>query len=943
MFELPTGTVTFLFTDVVGSTRLWEETPEAMRSALVRHDELIEACVAAHDGVVVRPRGEGDSRFAVFARASDAVAAAAACQEALYRETWSTPRPLRVRLALHTGEADVRAGDYYGSAVNRCARLRSIGHGGQALLSLATVELVRDALPANLTLRDLGQHRLKDLIRPEQVYQLQISGLPDDFPPLLSIDQRRHNLPVQQTPLIGRDGEIASVVALLRRSAVRLLTLSGPGGVGKTRLALQVAAELLDDFADGVYFVELAPLTDPELVVSTIAQTLGVRESADRSLLAALKDYSRDKQLLLVLDNFEQVLPAASDITALLATSPHLKVLATSRTVLRVYGEHDYPVPPLSLPVLPPGRSAAAASGGPPAAPFDVGSLSQYESVALFIQRALAVKPDFQMTNANAPAVAEICVRLDGLPLAIELAAARVRVLSPEAILGRLESALGPSSLRLLTGGARDLPARQQTLRSAIDWSFHLLTPEEQRLFRRLAVFAGGFTVTSAEAVANFDDGLDLDPLDGLIALVEKSLVRQPAAADIDPRFDMLQTLREYGLEQLTASGEAAAVRQAHARFFLALLEEAEPELRGPEQSVWLRRLEVEHDNLREVLTWAHAAREWGLALRLAGAMVRLWFLHGHLREGQHWLTTLLPLGNDLPGLDRAKALHGLGMLTYELGDYAQAKPPLTESLALRRALGDRPGTVASLNNLANVAIYEADYGLAAQYYEEALTICQASGDQWGTALILGNIAWVAMARRDYARAAAVSAESLALRRQLRDQWGVGKALTNLAWAALYQDHYQEAQAPATESLAIFESLGDLDNVGDALDILGRVAVGLGDAAQARAYFVRAAAINQELGDRTALALLVFGFASLAVVEGQFEQAARLFATGDTLSSHLGPFQRVYFDRYRAATRAHLDAATYDAADATGRTWTLEQAIATAIQQPAVQQPAVRE
>jgi predicted ATPase/class 3 adenylate cyclase len=572
MPELPSGTVTFLLTDIEGSTRLWELYPESMRPALVRHDALISETVHRQGGTVIRSRGEGDSLFAVFARATDAVAAAGAAQQQLQAEKWSTPTPLRVRMALHTGEADLRGGDYYGSAVNRCARLRAAAHGGQVLLSGATQALVQDQLPEGISLHDLGEHRLKDLVRPERIYQLRHPDLPADFPPLKTLDTRPNNLPVQPTPLLGREGELETARGLLRQDDVRLLTLTGPGGTGKTRLGLQAAADLADEFEDGVFFIALASVSDPELVGSAIAQALGVRETGEPSFSQSLKRALREKQLLLLLDNFEQVLPAGRLVSELLASCPRLKLLVTSRAALHLRGEREFPVPPLALPD--PRRLPA------------VETLLQYAAVGLFIQQALAVKPDFAVTNENAPAVAEICHRLDGLPLAIELAAARVKLLSPQRMLSRLES-----RLNLLTGGARDLPARQQTLRGAITWSYDLLEAEEKSLFQRLAVFVGGCTLEDAEAVCSSNGDLELDVLGGTGSLVDKSLLRHEERGEDEARLTMLETIREYALERLEESGERDELRRRHAHHFLELAEAAAPRIQSADQGAWLRRL----------------------------------------------------------------------------------------------------------------------------------------------------------------------------------------------------------------------------------------------------------------------------------------------------------------------------------------------------------------
>jgi class 3 adenylate cyclase len=484
--ELPTGTITFLMTDVEGSTKLADNHPAAMQEALARHDALAGEIVGGHGGTVVKSRGEGDSLFCVFALASDAVGAALALQQAYQAEPWPAPvAPLRVRMGLHTGDATLRDGDYFGGTVNRCARLRAVGHGGQVLLSQTTYELVRDALPGGAGVKDLGTHGLRDLNRAEQIYQLLHPLLPADFPPLRSQENLPNNLPIQTTSFVGREREIAEVKALLGRT--RLLTLTGSGGAGKTRLSLQVAADLLDQYADGVWLAELAPLTDPNLVPQTVAQVLGVREEPGRTITQTLVDYLRPKKLLLLLDNCEHLLTACAQLAdTLLRACPDLRILASSREGLNIAGETTYRIPSLSLPPVGAGQSV----------PSTPESLSQYEAVRLFIERAQSAQPSFTVTNQNAPAVAQLCYRLDGIPLAIELAAARVRALPVEQIAARLDD-----RFRLLTGGSRTALPRQQTLRALIDWSYDLLSPEEQTLLRRLSVFAGGWTLEAAEAV----------------------------------------------------------------------------------------------------------------------------------------------------------------------------------------------------------------------------------------------------------------------------------------------------------------------------------------------------------------------------------------------------------------------------------------------------------
>src|SRR5437588_3232966 len=546
LHDLPTGTVTLLFTDMEGSTRLLQQLGDRYASVLAECRQVLRSVFQEWNGHEVDT--QGDAFFVVFARATDAVLAAADAQRALANHLWPKDAAVRVRMGMHTGEPSRTAEGYVGIDVHRAARIMGAAHGGQVLLSSTTCNLVEQDLPDEVSLRDLGEHRLKDLGRPRRLFQLVISDLPADFPRVRTLDTYQHNLPVQLTPFIGREQELAAVQDLLRREDVRLLTLTGPGGAGKTRLGLQVAAELSDRFTDGVFFVNLAPVSDPALVVPTIAQTLDIREGSGQPLLEHVKQEVQHKHMFLLLDNFEQVVTEGVQIVDLLAACPQLKILVTSREVSHVHAEHEFPLPPLALPD--PGHLA------------DLAALSHYAAVALFLQRAQAVKPDFQITNANAGAIAEICVRLDGLPLAIELAAARMKLFPPQALLARLDQRLA-----VLTGTSRDVPARQQTLRNTISWSYNLLDAAEQRLFRRLSVFVGGCTLEAVEAAcADASDGGEAGQvLERVASLIDKSLLQQTEQEGQEPRLLMLETIREYGLEVLAASGEMEVTKQAHA------------------------------------------------------------------------------------------------------------------------------------------------------------------------------------------------------------------------------------------------------------------------------------------------------------------------------------------------------------------------------------------
>jgi predicted ATPase/class 3 adenylate cyclase len=581
--DLPTGTVTLLFTDIEGSTRLLQQVGERYTDLLDATRRLMREAFDQWHGHEVDT--QGDAFFVAFARATDALAAAVAVQRALFSAVRPDGRQVRVRIGLHTGEPLRSAEGYIGLEIHRAARIMSAGHGGQVLLSQATRDLVEHALPEDVGLQDLGDHRLKDLSQPTRLFQLVIARLPADFPPLKTLDHSPNNLPLQPTPFIGRAQELATLQPLLLRQEVRLLTLTGPGGVGKTRLALQVAAEVTEHFADGAWWVSLAPLSDAELVLPTISQTLGVRDVGEWSLLEQLKAYLRSKELLLVLDNFEQVARAAVQVADLLGGCPRLTLLVTSREPLHLRAEQEYPVSPLGLPDAQ--RQPALAAS------------VQSEAVALFLARAQAAQPAFRLTPANAPTIAALCTRLDGLPLALELAAPRLKLLSPQALLSRLEG-----RLQVLSGGARDLPERQRTMQATIAWSYELLTPAEQALFRRLSVFVGGWTLSAAEQVCPVAEALDLDVLEGLAALLDKSLLRQEEDSSGERRYRLFSVLREFGLERMQAEGELVATREAHAAYYLALAEEAEPQVQGAGQKVWGERLGQDHDNLRAALTW---------------------------------------------------------------------------------------------------------------------------------------------------------------------------------------------------------------------------------------------------------------------------------------------------------------------------------------------------
>jgi predicted ATPase/class 3 adenylate cyclase len=915
MSGLPTGTFTFLFTDVEGSTKLWERGPEAMSQALGRHDELLREAVEAHRGFVFKTMG--DAFYAAFSTAAEAVEASLDAQKRLLSEEWEETGPLRVRMALHTGTAEERDGDYFGPTLNRAARLLSSGHGGQVLLSLSIQELVRENLPLGAELRDLGVRRLKDLSGPEHVFQLTDPELPSSFPPLKTLDLRLNNLPIQPTLLLGREREVAEIADLLRREDVRLLTLTGTGGTGKTRLALQSAAELVDEFEDGVFFVALAPVSDPELVASTLAGALSVSESAGRTLKEDLRDYLSDKELLLVLDNFEQVVDAAPLVGELLSGCPGLKVLVTSRISLLIYGEHEYAVRPLELPD--PGHL-------PP-----LEELRHYEAIRLFTERARAVNTRFSLTEENAPAVAEICVRLDGLPLAIELAAARIKLLSPQAICSRLGK-----PLRFLTGGARDLPERQRTLRGAIAWSYTLLDKSEQALFTRLSVFSGGCALEAVEAVRDAEGDLFIDVLEGLSSLVDKSLLRHQEGVEEEPRFVMLETIREYARERLEVSGNAEEIRRMHAEYFLALAERGESKLREPEEATWLERLDEEHDNMRAALSWTLQSEEVELGLRLAGALWQFWDMRGYYGEGRRWLEEALAKDGRASGA-RAKALEGVGWLADLQGDIDRAVAAAEEGLRLgARAKIHSSDKASFLRILGSAAYVSGDHERATRLYEESLALSREARDERSIASSLLQLGNVSSDLGDHEEAKTFYEEGLALSRKLDDKALLASALISVGAEYLLQGDHEQGAILNEEAARLYRERGNRGHLQYALDNLGWAALMRGDQQQADVLHRESLALSRQLGDKLVAAEALEGLACSASARGEAKRVARLFGAAEALREVVGyrqePREHAMREPYLAAARPRLSEARWDAAWAEGRRLGFEEAITYALE-----------
>jgi predicted ATPase/class 3 adenylate cyclase len=820
MRSLPSGTVTFLFTDIEGSTKLLHELgAEEYSVVLAEHRRVLREAFAANQGVEVDT--QGDAFFVAFPTAPGALEAAAQAIDGL------APGPIRVRIGIHTGTPHLSEEGYVGVDVHRAARIAACGHGGQVLVSASTA-----ALAGTNGLRDLGEHRLKDLSAPERIYQL--GG--GDFPPLKSL--HRTNLPIPSTPFLGRERELHDVDELVSRADVRLLTLTGPGGSGKTRLALQAAADASERYPDGVFWVPLAPLRDPELVLETAGQAVGARNG--------LAEHIGDTAMLLLFDNFEHVTEAAPNVAGILASCRRVDLLVTSREPLHISGEQEYPVP----------------------------SLSPDEGVGFFTARARAVKPDFEGDDA----VAEICRRLDDLPLALELAAARVKALSPTQLLERLEQ-----RLQLLTGGARDTPERQRTLRATIDWSHELLADEEKFLFTRLAVFRGGCTLEAAGEVVDAS-------LDALQSLVDKSLLRHS-----QERFWMLETIREYAAERLEAQGDGETVRQRHADYFLRLAEEAEPHLTGSQQAPWLERLEVEHDNFRLSLDSLRHAGRGAEELRLVGALMRFWYLRGHLREGSSRCEEALAAHDD-QSRSRLKALFGAGLLAHRLGDYQRSDALMQERLELARRLEDAEAVASSMIGIGMAAQLRRDYERAAAAYREAAELARAGGFVWFLGVATGNL---------------------------------GDLLTE-------QGNYAQARGCFEESLRLFRELGDERKVVEHTVSLGFLAAREGRSAEAETLLRQGLDYAGPLVDKELTIWCLGELAALAVTNGDAERAARLTGAIETLREETGhaalPEEQRVSEQTRNALVSELGEERAAAALAIGREMTFEQAIACARQ-----------
>jgi predicted ATPase/class 3 adenylate cyclase len=837
--ELPGGTVTFLLTDIEGSTRLLAKVGDRYPEVLREHRRALRSAFADHGGVEVDT--QGDAFFVAFARAKDALAAAADAQRAL------SMGPVRVRMGVFTGEPIRTEEGYAGMDVHRAARMAAAGHGGQVLVSESSHRLVAENLSKNYALLDLGEHRLKDLSAPQRIFQLVFEGLQRDFPPLRTLENRPTNLPPQPTPLVGRQRELAELAELLRQPDVRLLTVTGPGGAGKTRLALQTAADLIEDFRDGAFFVQLAGATEPSLVVPMIARAIGLQETGGLSSAEAAAEYLRDRETLLVLDNFEHVLDAAPVVGNLISGASRVKAISSSRAPLRLSGEHEYAVP----------------------------ELASEDAVVLFAERAKAIDREFRLDD-DTPVVAEICQRLDGLPLAIELAAARTKVLSPRAMLERLDNRLS-----LLTGGARDLPDRQRTLRDTIGWSYELLDEREQSAFASLSVFSGGFDLDSAERVCGAD-------LDTLASLAEKSLVRRR-----EDRFRMLETIREFGLEELAERGNLEDIRRRHAEFFLGLAESGGET--PSEAEAWLDRLEAAHDNLRSASAWARESGEARFELRLAAVLCPFWELRGYLAEGLTRLNEALAADPDAPPELRSKALSGGVMVAFKQGDTVRARE-WAEELAVRaEETGNDEMLARALNSLGIVLNGEGRFGEARSAWERSLAIRKRLGDPVRLRDSLHNLGLASIGEGAYEAAVEELTSSLEVSNAIGDELGASNDQGDRAFALIRLGRWREARADASESLVVAGRSGWRENV----------------------------------------AYCLVALAAVAVAGNEGEPAARFLGQANRLAEEVNLEFLQYAEQIRVEThealQSRLPGNQLDSLLAEGRTWSVDEAVAAAV------------
>lgn len=870
---LPSGTITFLFTDIEGSTRLWETNPAEMGLAFPLQEKILRETIKKHAGYPYKMIG--DAFQAAFSSAQDALASAVEVQREIASQIWGET-PIRIRMALHTGVTEERGDDYVGPVLNRAARLLAAGHGGQILLTQATAELVLDLLPNDLRLKDLGVHRLRDLVRPDHIFQVIGPGLQDNFPPLKTVDILPNNLPFQLTSFIGREKEKAALRSLLVSKGTRLVTLTGSGGIGKTRLSLQIAADLLDQYPDGAWFVELASVSNPDHVPKIVANVLDVVEVISKPLITSLVDFLQTKKMLLILDNCEHLVDASASLAdTLLRTCPNLTILVSSREILGIGGEVPFRVPSLAQPDIHHLPSYMDLAG--------------FEAVRLFVERAQTASSDFVLTEENGPLVAQVVNCLDGIPLAIELAAARVRLLSLAQIATRLDNVF-----RLLIGGSRAALPRHQTLRAMIDWSYDLLSTKERILLRRLSIFSGGWTLEAAEGIcADGDWGPNdqsIQPeaiLELLSQLADKSLIIQYEASSPDMRYRMMEPIRQYAHEKIAEQKESERMRSGHLSYFMNFAETSEPFLRTNTQVAWLNRLADDLDNLRLALDWG-LENDLEAALRLAAALFWFWHIRGLGTEGIRWLELGLTAEEDFPGspLVRAKALLAQGALISQHEKPQRAKPILEESLAIYLTLDPehRSGLANAYRWQATLAQRTRNHAKAEAMAQKAIDIFSDLNDRFGISECLPLLIKQGSASKEIKR---IYLQVLALKREIGDIDGIAFTLQILSGLAFEEGDHQNASIWLDESLERFREVGNYRFASNDLHNKASMCWTLGDYTQADHWIEQALAVSRDNGDVRQTILNLLGKGNIALSKGDFQEAGQSFGSALQLAEEI--------------------------------------------------------
>jgi len=918
MSNLPTGTVTFLFTDIENSTPLWEQHPEAMKSALAKHDSLLKETVEANNGQIIKTTGDGI--HAVFSTVINAVQASFDAQREFQTskvfakhadDSKHSEFSIRVRMGIHTGEAELRDGDYYGGTLNRAARIMSIGHGGQILISETTFQIAREYLSKDVSVLDLGQYQLKGLSKPEKIYQISTSDLQQEFPALKSLAHATNNLPTQLTSFIGRERELAE--AKSRLDGARLLTLIGPGGTGKTRLSIKLGSQLLPDFEDGVWLVEFAPISDPSLIMQTIANTLDIREARGTPLHVLVHDYLREKQLLLIFDNCEHLVEASAQVAnELLHIAPNVKIIASSREALGINGETVYRVPSLSLPDQAEVTKDAAMG---------------FESVQLFVDRASATKRTFQLTDENASSVAQICSRLDGIPLAIELAASRITVFSPEQIAKRLDD-----RFKLLTGGSRTALPRQQTLRALIDWSYDLLSDEERALLRRLSVFAGGWTFEAVETICD-----TVDVFEHLPQLANKSLVTVNDEGD-EARYFLLETIRQYARDKLLENKEGKGTRDRHLAYYLEMAETAQPELlQRAHEMEWLERLENEYDNIRTAVEWGLSNNPFAV-VRMIYLLLFFMMTKSHAGEGRRWGIEALKQVEDGMSLtveenkQKGRLLASISILSFSMGDNRAAVREAGQAVTLLRPADDKWYLALTLGFQAAAHFLTGSADIAVTEMDEAIRQAEELGDKYVLGAVLSSSSRVAaFANGDFARAYALHERACELLKEYGNRWTYAITLYGLGNIAIALNDFEFARKKFNLAMQIMQELGSKRNVimikSDLAHIL-RLEGNYPDAISSYRGTIRE---WQRLGHRAAVAHQLECMAFISKTLKHTDRALRLFGAAEALREKIEidmtSQEREAYDKEVADLKANMDENRFVSLWTEGRSMTMDEAI----------------